>query len=80
VVLYHLPHRLNAGDHHGGDLAELQVHHWPVPATHLCNGAVRERTDDVVEAADDRESPWPRRQRLLLTTGELEKPKGQQSG
>jgi hypothetical protein len=47
-----------------------------MPATQLCDGTVREDAEDVVEAANDRESPWPRRQALPLTAVELEKPKG----
>jgi hypothetical protein len=56
----------------------LEEHHRPVTAGQLRHPAVRQRADDVVETADDREGPWPRRQlRLpLATTGKLEKTKG----
>jgi hypothetical protein len=32
-----------------------------VPEGEVPHGAVRERADEVVHAADDRQLPWPRR-------------------
>ncbi|WVZ67352.1 hypothetical protein U9M48_016441 [Paspalum notatum var. saurae] len=64
VRLEHLARRVAGRDHHGRDLAQLQVHHGGVvPAREVGQGAVRQRLhDEVVEASDHRQPPWSGRE------------------
>lgn len=60
-----LPRRVAGREHHGGDLTELEVHDGGVvPAREVRQGAVngKLREEELVEVADDRKTPWPRRE------------------
>jgi len=50
--------------HHDGELAHAEQHERAVPEGEVAHGMVRERADEVVQAADDRQPPWPRRKVL----------------
>ncbi|CAL5001586.1 unnamed protein product [Urochloa decumbens] len=62
VGLHHLARRLPGRDHNRGHLADPEQHHRPVAPRKVAHGAVRELARDVVQAADDRQLPRPRRQ------------------
>ncbi|VAI43028.1 unnamed protein product [Triticum turgidum subsp. durum] len=69
VRLEDLPGGLGGGDDQRGHGAEAEQHDRAVPAGELTQRPVRQvavaRQQDVVEAADERQLPWPRRQPLL---------------
>jgi len=63
---HHLPGSLRGGDHQRGQFPEAEHHEGPVGAGHLAQRPVREvaeaRQEEVVQAADQRQLPWPWRQ------------------
>jgi hypothetical protein len=61
VGLHDLPRGLGRGGHNDGELTHAEQHKWAVPEGEVPHGAVRERADEVMQAADDRQLPWPRR-------------------
>ncbi|WVZ59389.1 LOW QUALITY PROTEIN: hypothetical protein U9M48_009535, partial [Paspalum notatum var. saurae] len=69
VSLHHLPGRLGRGHHQRRHGAHAEQHQRAVPAGQLAQGPVREvavaRQEEVVEAADEWQLPWPRRQTQL---------------
>ncbi|BAS78104.1 Os02g0278450, partial [Oryza sativa Japonica Group] len=63
--LEHLHGGVRPRDDHGGHLAEPHQHQRAVPPRQAEQRAVwRRRAEEVVEAADDGEVPWPRRKVL----------------
>jgi hypothetical protein len=57
-----LPGGVAGGGDDDGDLAQVEEHEGPVAAREAAQGAVRERAEEVVEAADDGEPPGARRE------------------
>ena len=66
VGLHHLPGGLGRGHHQRGHGAEAEHHERAVPGGQVPQGPVREVAvpgqEEVVEAADERQLPRPRRQ------------------
>ena len=60
---HHLPGSLGGGDHQRGHGAEAEHHEGPVGSGHLAQRPVRQvaeaRQEEVVQAADERQLPWP---------------------
>jgi len=78
---HHLPGGLGGGDHQRRNGAEAEQHERPVRRGQLAQCLVRQqaadeaRQEEVVQAADERQLPWPRREakrRRRLCPDELE--------
>ncbi|KAG2577066.1 hypothetical protein PVAP13_6NG075030 [Panicum virgatum] len=63
---HHLPRRLPGRHHQRGHLADPEQHERPVAPREVAHRVVRELADHVVQAADDRQLPWPGRQPQTL--------------
>ena len=63
---HHLPRRGGRRRHDDGELAEPEQHELAVAGGKVTQRAVRKRAGEVVQAADDRQLPWPRRRVLAI--------------